>query len=121
MTAPYPLQFDSFSKLLTFLSERDQIERMQVRSGLSKLLSKYRTSQKENQSAMAELAQWKNGNIKMWRFNQCHVYRLPRQPCMENFMKKTILLRIPIDPLNTFTKCQKYCKDYRKARTAQEN
>ena len=123
-------QFDSFSKLLDFFyQERDQIERMRVRSqDLSKLLSNAaeRLSRKINLQ-MAELAQCEEREtLKMYGdFINANVYRLKKGDSyaeVENFYEEgSPVVRIPIDPLLTPSQnAQKYYKDYRKARTAQE-
>ena len=123
-------QFDSFSKLLDFFyQERDQIERMRVRSqDLSKLLSNAaeRLSRKINLQ-MAELAQCEEREtLKMYGdLINANVYRLQKGDShaeVENFYEEGCpVVRIPIDPLLTPSQnAQKYYKDYRKARTAQE-
>jgi len=119
----------SFSKLLDFFyQERDQIERMRVRSqDLARLLANTaeRLSKKMNVQA-AELTQCEHREtLKMYGdLITANAYRLQKGDMyaqVENFYEEgNPTVSILMDPLMTPSQnAQKYYKEYRKARTAE--
>lgn len=120
----------SFSELLdSFYRERDRAERMRVRTqDLSRLISNVteRLSRKINLQR-AELSQCaQRETLKMYGdLLNANLYRLKQGDTfaeLENFYESdSPLIRIALDPMLTPSQnAQKYYKDYRKARTAEE-
>lgn len=121
---------DSFSQLLDdFYTERDTQERMRVREqDLLRLLTTVseRLSRKiANQTA--ELTQ--SANREQWRImgdllnaNQYQIQKGSSQVVLSNFYSENgEEIEIPLDPaLTPNQNAQKYYKEYRKARTAEE-
>lgn len=120
---------ESFSELLDdFYAERDRIERMRVKSqDLLRLLSNHadRLSRKVN-AQHAELEQCANRE----QLRVCgdllnaNLYRLDKgaeSVTLENFYEEMKPITIKLDPaLDPTRNAQKYYKEYRKARTAEQ-
>lgn len=120
---------DSFSKLLDdFYTERDTIERMKAKSqDLHRLLSNCveRLSRKINTQS-AELAQCTDREPLriMGDLIQANIYRIEKgcnKITVENFYDNNNPITIQLDPALTATQnSQRYYKNYRKAKTAQQ-
>lgn len=122
-------QWEDFSSLLDeFYAERDRQDRMRAKSqDLLRLLTNAseRLSRKINLQR-AELAQSEDRE----RLRVCgdlinaNLYRIEKgSPFadLENFYDENRMLRVKLDPaLNATQNAQKYYKDYRKAKTAQQ-
>lgn len=120
----------SFSVLLEcFFGERDRIDRMRARSqDLLRLLAN--TSERLSrkiQNQRAELAQCANREEsrvfgELLTANQHRIAKGVSFAEVENYYEEGMpLLRIPLNPaLSASQNAQKYYKDYRKARTAEE-
>ncbi|MBC8533649.1 Rqc2 family fibronectin-binding protein [Yeguia hominis] len=120
----------SFSALLErFFGERDRIDRMRARSqDLLRLLSN--TSDRINrkiQNQRTELAQCANREEsrvfgELLTANQHRIEKGAQFAEVENYYEEGMpILRIPLNPaLSASQNAQKYYKDYRKARTAEE-
>lgn len=120
---------DSFSKLLDdFYTERDTIERMKAKSqDLHRLLNNCveRLSRKINTQS-AELAQCTDREPLriMGDLIQANIYRIEKgcnKITVENFYDNNNPITIQLDPALTATQnSQRYYKNYRKAKTAQQ-
>lgn len=122
-------QWENFSSLLDeFYAERDRQDRMRAKSqDLLRLLTNVseRLSRKINLQR-GELAQSEDRE----RLRVCgdlinaNLYRIEKGSAfadLENFYQENEILRVKLDPaLNATQNAQKYYKDYRKAKTAQQ-
>ena len=121
---------EDFSTLLdSFYDERDRQERMRVRSqDLLKLLSNAseRLSNKINKQKAELLACAKRDELKTYgELLSANLYRLEKGSSyadLENYWEEDMpIMRVPMDPLLTPSEnAQKYFKEYRKAKTAEE-
>ena len=121
---------ENFSTLLdSFYDERDRQERMRVRAqDLLKLLSNAseRLSNKINKQKAELLACAKRDELKTYgELLSANLYRLEKGSSyaeLENYWEEDMpIVRVPMDPLLTPSEnAQKYFKEYRKAKTAEE-